>query len=182
RRQHRPGVRGARRRRARRRHVRAGPVGRSALRVQDRDREGRSAQSREGHRRDQAECARRLAMRALNGQRPAAFALACGLVLALGGCSTWNPLVAVGIMSEPANKPVALAPIKSSLSPRLAWQLSVGKAQGFVFRPAIFERRVYAIDAEGELSIVDEDTGRSMLKVDLKKKLSGGVEVGDGKV
>ena len=107
---------------------------------------------------------------------------AAAIALAVSGCGSWNPLVALGIMNEPANKPLAIAPIKASLSPRLAWQQSVGKAQGFVFRPAVFERRVYAIAADGQMSVVDEDTGRSMLRVDLKKKLSGGVETGDGKV
>jgi outer membrane protein assembly factor BamB len=107
---------------------------------------------------------------------------AAALSIAVAGCSTWNPLVAVGIMSEPANKPVELTPIKGTLSPRIAWSQSVGKAQGFSFRPAILERRVYAISAEGGLSIMDEDSGRSMLRIDEKKRFSGGVDIGDGKV
>jgi outer membrane protein assembly factor BamB len=106
---------------------------------------------------------------------------ACAVALALSGCS-WNPLVAVGIMSEPANQPVKLGPIKASLSPRVAWSQSVGKAQGFAFRPAIYERRVYALSGDGQLAIMDEDSGRSMLKVDEKKRFSGGLEIGDGKV
>jgi outer membrane protein assembly factor BamB len=107
---------------------------------------------------------------------------AAALVLAASGCSSWNPLVAIGLVNEPANKPVALTPIKASLSPRVAWTQSVGKSQGFVFRPAIFERRVYAIAGDGSLAILDEDTGRSMLKVDLKKRLSGGLEIGESTV
>jgi outer membrane protein assembly factor BamB len=111
------------------------------------------------------------------------LAAVAALSIALGGCSTWwNPLVAVGIMSEPANKPVELTPIKATLSPRIAWSQSVGKAQGFSFRPAILERRVYAISADGGLAIMDEDSGRSMLRVDEKKRFSGGVDIGDGKV
>jgi outer membrane protein assembly factor BamB len=106
----------------------------------------------------------------------------CAAALALTGCSTWNPLVAVGIMSEPANKPTPIAPIKASLSPRIAWTQSVGKSGGYAFRPAIYERRVYAAAADGNVSIVDEDTGRSMLKIDTKKRLSGGLEIGDGHV
>jgi outer membrane protein assembly factor BamB len=97
---------------------------------------------------------------------------ACALALALGGCSTWNPLVAVGIMSEPANQPVKLAPIKASLSPRIAWSQSVGKAQGFAFRPAISERRVYALSGDGQLSVMEEDSGRLVVKVDEKKRFS----------
>jgi outer membrane protein assembly factor BamB len=109
-------------------------------------------------------------------------ALIAAAALLLSGCSTWNPLVAIGIMSEPANKPVELTPIQAKLSPRIAWSQSVGKAQGFVFRPAIDERRVYALAADGTLAVMDEDTGRSMLRVDEKKRFSGGLEIGDGKV
>jgi outer membrane protein assembly factor BamB len=107
---------------------------------------------------------------------------AAALVACVPGCSSWNPLVAVGLVSEPANKPVELKPIKASLSPRVAWTQSIGKSQGYVFRPSVFERRVYAIAGDGTLAIMDEDTGRSMLKVDLKKRLSGGLEIGDGTV
>jgi len=121
-------------------------------------------------------------MKTVGARRWAAGAAVSALAFALSGCGSWNPLVAVGLMSEPANKPVALAPIKASLSPRIAWSQSVGKAQGFVFRPAIYERRVYAIAADGQLSILDEDSGRPMLKVDEKKRFSGGVEAGDGMV
>ena len=122
-------------------------------------------------------------MRGNRWQVAGARYLALGVMaVVISACSSWNPLIALGLQSEPANKPVALGPIKATLSPRIAWQQSVGKAEDFVFRPAIFERRVYAIAADGSLSIMDEDSGRSMLKVELKKKLSGGVEIGDGKV
>jgi outer membrane protein assembly factor BamB len=41
---------------------------------------------------------------------------------------------------------------------------------------------VYAASAEGTVTIVDEDTGRVMTRVDTKKKLSGGLEAGEGKI
>ena len=111
--------------------------------------------------------------------RIAAAAAAC---LALSGCGSWNPLVAVGLQSEPANKPTPLAEIKATVTPRVSWTASVGKSQGFAFRPAVYERRVYAASADGGISIIDEDSGRLMLRVDTKKKLSGGLDAGDGKV
>ena len=109
------------------------------------------------------------------------LAAAAACTAAIAGCTT-NPLVSLGLMSEPANKPVALAPIKASLAPRTAWTQSVGKSLGYSFRPAIFERRVYAIGADGALAIMDEDTGRSMVKIDTRKRFSGGLEIGDGVV
>jgi hypothetical protein len=54
--------------------------------------------------------------------------LAVGL-LALAGCSSWpfswNPLVSVGILAEPANKPTPLGPVKSTVTPKAAWTVAV---------------------------------------------------------
>ena len=49
---------------------------------------------------------------------PVRLAAAAAIALALSGCSSWNPLVAMGIKSEPANKPTALAPITASVTPK----------------------------------------------------------------
>jgi outer membrane protein assembly factor BamB len=110
-------------------------------------------------------------------------ALAGALAAAvLSGCGSWNPLVAMGIKTEPANKPTPLTPITATVTPRVGWSLSVGKSLGFAFRPVVYERRVYAASGEGTVTIIDEDSGRLMTRVDTKKKLSGGLEVGDGKI
>ena len=58
-----------------------------------------------------------------------ALAVAAGLA---AGCSSWSPLVSLGIRSEPANKPTPLTPITASVTPRAAWTTAVGKAGGFV--------------------------------------------------
>jgi outer membrane protein assembly factor BamB len=107
---------------------------------------------------------------------------ALGLAAALCGCSTWNPLVAMGFKTEPANKPTPLAPITAAITPKAGWSVAVGKSQGFGFRPVVYEHRVYAAAADGNVTIIDEDTGRLMTRVDTKKRLSGGLEVGDGKI
>jgi outer membrane protein assembly factor BamB len=110
--------------------------------------------------------------------RLARLALAAA-ALALAGCSSYNPLVTLGFKSEAANKPTPLAPINASANPRAIWTASVGKSRGFEFRPAYSGGRVYAASADGEISALDEDTGRVAFHFDAKKKLSGGVEVGD---
>ena len=115
--------------------------------------------------------------------RPLRQALA--LVLAAGmlsACTSWNPLVALGIRTEPANKPTPLAPIKASITPKVGWSMAVGKSQGFSFHPVVYEGRVYAASGEGTVTIIDVDSGRLMTRVDTKKRLSGGLEVGDGKI
>jgi len=43
--------------------------------------------------------------------RFAARAALAAVLLAAAGCSSWNPLVAIGLKSEPAHKPTPLTPI-----------------------------------------------------------------------
>jgi outer membrane protein assembly factor BamB len=114
--------------------------------------------------------------------RPLPFALLAAAALALAGCSSWNPLVALGFKTESANKPTPLAPITAQVTPRALWTAHAGKSQGFDFRPVSQGGRVYAAAGDGAISIFDEDTGRVDAKFDTRKRLSGGLEVGDGKI
>jgi outer membrane protein assembly factor BamB len=109
---------------------------------------------------------------------------AAGVVLAAGlaGCSSWNPLVVVGIMSEPANKPTPLGPVTATVLPKAAWIQQVGKASGFGFRPEVESARVYAASAEGPLTVLELDSGKVVNRTDTQKKLSSGVEVGENRI
>ncbi len=104
--------------------------------------------------------------------------LATGL-LALAGCTSWNPLVAVGILAEPANKPTPLGPVKSTIALKAAWTVPVGKSGGYAFRPGYEGGRIYAAAADGTITILDED-GRVSSRIDTKKKLSGGLVATEG--
>lgn len=106
------------------------------------------------------------------------------LVLALGvaGCKSYNPLVALGIQSVPANPPTPLTPITARVTPRAEWTAGVGKSEGFNFRPVVHEGRVYAAAGDGNVTILDAANGRVVSRIETKKRLSGGLEVGDGKV
>lgn len=110
--------------------------------------------------------------------RRAAAAMVAGC-LALGGCSVWDPLVALGIRSENPNKPTPLGPITESVKPRMVWSASVGKAGGFPLRPQVEGGRVYAAAADGALVAFDEVSGKQVARVDTKKKIAGGVGSGD---
>jgi outer membrane protein assembly factor BamB len=114
-------------------------------------------------------------MRTLRAALAAAVLASC-----LAGCSSWNPLVALGLKSEPAHKPTALAPIKAAVTPRAAWTVNVGKSGGFNFRPDVEGGRIYAAAADGTITVLEEDTGRVLARADTKKRLSGGVEAGEG--
>ena len=112
--------------------------------------------------------------------RRAALLAAAGLALA--GCSSWNPLVALGLKSEPAHKPTPLAAINATVTPKPAWSASVGKGGGFMFRPQVDAGRVYTAAADGVVTVLDAESGKVVSKTETKKKLSGGVSVGEGKV
>ena len=100
--------------------------------------------------------------------------------LALCGCSSYNPLVALGFKSEAANKPTALAPINASANPRAIWTASVGKSRGYELKPAFSGGRIYAADADGDVTALEEDTGKVASRFETKKKISGGIELGEG--
>ena len=100
----------------------------------------------------------------------------------MGGCSSYNPLVWVGIQGVPAHLPTPLAAITSTVTPRSIWSTGVGKGGGFHFRPDAEGGRIYTASADGTVTVLEEDTGRVFTKADTKKKLSGGVEVGENMI
>ena len=113
--------------------------------------------------------------------RAAALA-AIGLAAALTGCSSWNPLIALGFMSEPAHKPKPLEPVTASVLPKAVWTTQAGKADGFGFRLDVEAGRIYAASAEGPVTVVEEETGKVTSRIDTKKRLSSGVEVGEDRI
>lgn len=103
----------------------------------------------------------------------------CALVTA---CSSYNPLVWVGIMSLPANPPTPLTPIDAKVTPHAVWTASVGKSKGYNLRPAIEQGKVYAAAADGNITVVAEDTGKQLARFETKKPITGGLEVADGRI
>jgi outer membrane protein assembly factor BamB len=109
--------------------------------------------------------------------------LAAALLIALPtACSTWDPLIALGIRGQAAHKPTPLTPLKASVTTRAVWSAQVGKGGGFRFRPAVNGARIYTAAADGNVSVLDEDNGRIVTRFDTKKPLSGGVEFAEGKI
>jgi outer membrane protein assembly factor BamB len=108
--------------------------------------------------------------------------LLAGIAVLVAGCGSWNPLVALGITPKPANEPTKLTPINASVTPRALWTTRVGKSMGYAFRPAYSGGRIYTASGDGTISVLEEDTGKIVAHFDTKKRLSGGVEVGEGLV
>jgi outer membrane protein assembly factor BamB len=112
-----------------------------------------------------------------------ARAALAGAVLATGlsGCTTWNPLVAMGIQSVPAHAPTPLGPISATVTPKAAWIAQVGKAGTYRFRPDVEGGRVYAASTEGIVLAVEEESGKQVSRAEVRKALSGGITVAEGK-
>lgn len=104
--------------------------------------------------------------------------LALFVVVLLSGCAQLNPL---NWFSSSGPKPVELQEFKPTLSVRQQWSVSIGKAGGFAFQPALVDGQVYAAAADGTLTRVDLSNGRVVWRVEAKSKLSAGVG-SDGKV
>lgn len=108
--------------------------------------------------------------------------LAIAASLLLSGCGSWNPLVMVGILREPAHKPTELQPIAATVQPRAEWTVQVGKSGDFTFRPVVEDGRIYTASSDGTVTVVDLQGGRVAARAETKKPFSGGVEVAEGKV
>ena len=113
---------------------------------------------------------------------PARALLVAAVTVVAAGCSTYNPLVALGIKSEPAHKPTPLAPITDKVNAKPAWTASVGASKDFRLVPAVQGGRVYASDAAGAIIVLEEETGKVVSRAETKKPVSGGVEYAGGKV
>ncbi|QJR11744.1 Outer membrane protein assembly factor BamB [Usitatibacter rugosus] len=100
----------------------------------------------------------------------------CAITLGLAGCGVF------GIGGGDAPKPTPLTPIESTVAMKAAWTTPVGKALGFSFTPEIEGGRVYAAAADGGITMIEEDTGKVVGRIDAKRPISGGLAVEESKV
>jgi outer membrane protein assembly factor BamB len=103
-------------------------------------------------------------------------------LLLAAACQTYNPLKALGIMNDPAIPPTPLTPIAATVTPRATWTAAACKSLGFQFLPVAEDGRVYTAAGDGTVTVLDEDSGRVVSRIETKKRLSGGAEVGEGKI
>jgi outer membrane protein assembly factor BamB len=111
---------------------------------------------------------------AVTGVRRATLA---ALALSLAGCGVFG----IGSNSD-APKPTPLTPIEGGLALKAAWTVPVGKAKGYAFMPELEGGKVYAVGADGVVTMIDEDTGRVAGKIETKRELSGGLAIEEGKI
>src|SRR5690606_19052868 len=95
-----------------------------------------------------------------------------GVMLALSGCSSLNPF---SKKPNPRTQPAPLVELQQSLNVRTLWSTSLGKAEKYVFTPALFGDYLYAASEGGYLTKLEVDSGRSVWRVDVDSKLTAGV-------
>ncbi|GGC04270.1 outer membrane protein assembly factor BamB [Oxalicibacterium flavum] len=95
-----------------------------------------------------------------------------GVALALTGCSSLNPFAK---KPNPRTQPAPLVELKQDASVRTLWSASIGKAEKYVFTPALAGEHVYAASENGNLTKLDAATGRSVWRIDAGSRLTAGV-------
>jgi outer membrane protein assembly factor BamB len=94
---------------------------------------------------------------------------------ALAGCSTLSSLNPFAKKAEPRNPPAALVEFQSTLPVATVWSASVGKADAFLFSPAVAGGSVYAASADGTLTRIDASGGGAVWRVNAGLPLTAGV-------
>ncbi|HZQ71629.1 MAG TPA: outer membrane protein assembly factor BamB [Burkholderiales bacterium] len=97
--------------------------------------------------------------------------LALAAALALSGCGMYDRIF--GRSSGP--KPAALVAIANPAPVKLLWSASVGRADRYIFMPAVIGDSVYAAARDGTVTRLDAASGQSRWRVSVERRLSGGV-------
>jgi len=99
--------------------------------------------------------------------------------VALAGCSalsSWIPAIPVPSFDwfSSSKKPGPLPEFKATASPKVTWQVNIGKAAPGL-EPAVTRDAIYAAAASGALVRVDPATGATVWRIEAGKRLSAGV-------
>jgi outer membrane protein assembly factor BamB len=98
----------------------------------------------------------------------------------LTGCTTLSSLNPFSSKSK-TNQPAKLVELKGTMAVRTAWKLDIGKAQEYIFSPALAGNTVVVASADGAMARVDAATGKVLWRIKADTKLTAGVGT-DGNV
>lgn len=104
-----------------------------------------------------------------------------GLLVALGGCSSVSEMISPAEVDPPAE----LVDLTPSVVAKTRWERDTGvgsKDQHLNLAPVYRDGRIYVADAEGEVSVLDAENGRTLWSVNLDVPASGGPGLGEGLV
>jgi outer membrane protein assembly factor BamB len=101
--------------------------------------------------------------------------LCIGLLIATTGCSTLSSLNPFASKPSTRNQPVVLVDFKQTLHTKTVWSTSVGKADKYVFSPAVVGNDLFTAAADGTINKLDVATGRSIWRINAGMPLTAGV-------
>ncbi|MGE5027940.1 MAG: outer membrane protein assembly factor BamB [Betaproteobacteria bacterium] len=103
------------------------------------------------------------------------------IVVLLTGCSGLGEKVTTGFGlwggKESGEKPAELVSFTPAAELKLLWQARVGGAGDVVLFPAVEREGVYAAGADGQIARFDARTGSQQWRIDVGRKISGGIGV-----
>lgn len=101
--------------------------------------------------------------------------LGAGLLVATTGCSFMSSLNPFASKPSTRNQPAALVEVKTTATVRTVWSERVGKADQYVFTPAVVGGDVFTAAADGTVMRINAATGRSVWSINAGSKLTAGV-------
>jgi outer membrane protein assembly factor BamB len=97
-----------------------------------------------------------------------------GFLALMAGCSTLSSLNPFA-SKDKTDQPAPLVELKASMAVRTAWKLEVGKAEDYVFTPAVVDNTLIAAGADGTLLRAESATGRTLWRIKAPVPLTAGV-------
>ena len=97
-----------------------------------------------------------------------------GMLALMAGCSTLSSLNPFASKNK-GNVPAPLAELKGSMAVRAAWKLDMGKANNYVFTPAMVDNTLVLAGADGSLARVEAASGRQLWRIKAATGLTAGV-------
>lgn len=92
----------------------------------------------------------------------------------MAGCSTLNSLNPFASKNK-GDPPAPLVELKGSMAVRTAWKLDMGKADNYVFTPAMVGNTLIVAGADGSLARVEAANGRQLWRIKAETGLTAGV-------
>ena len=97
-----------------------------------------------------------------------------GMLALMAGCSTIHSLNPFASKSK-GNLPAPLVELKGSMAVRTAWKLDMGKANNYVFTPAVVDNTLVLAGGDGAIARVESATGRQLWRIKAESNLTAGV-------
>lgn len=94
-----------------------------------------------------------------------------GMLAMMAGCSSLNPFSS----KVKPNAPVPLVELKGSMAVRTAWKLDIGKAENYIFTPALVGNTLVVAGADGSIARVEATDGRQLWRIKADTGLTAGV-------